>query len=110
MFITLGLNVQKHLNRLQNCICVGPLVISPLKAVLSFIQVITGLAIAIFFSIGFLANGCTNSGLGMALTGLQDALFGWLHLVYSILNIITLGGASCLGEGARSLFCCLNIP
>lgn len=106
MFASLNLNPQKHLNNFQSCPAVGPLIFSPIKGILSVFQIISGLAIAVFFSIGFLASGCTNHWIDYAVKGMIDVNLGWMHLAYSILNLITLGMASGIARGMGSIVEC----
>lgn len=106
MFYILNLNPHKHLNNLQAFGGCGPLVVSPFKGIVSLFQVVSGLAIAIFCSIVFLVKGCANDWIDYSVKGMIDVMLGWLHLAYSILNMLTLGIASCVVQSLGSVTAC----
>jgi len=88
---------QSALSFLQGVPVVGPVVVSPVKAVFSIAQMITGLIIGIFA--GMAATGSASLGLNnlarpLAVTagvGFLSATKGYFSLMYACLNIATLG-------------------
>lgn len=82
--------LQRHLSQSQAVPFIGPLFISPAKAVVSLLQTITALAAAIFFGLGTLILEIDYFSIitFKAVAHLGMGLFG---LGYSIANIATIG-------------------
>lgn len=84
-----GYNVQFQLMKAQTTPCIGPILISPLTALASVIEIIVGLAGVILC--GALALCCCSVfQIGVAL-GEYHCIVGFTGLKYSLFNIFTLG-------------------
>lgn len=85
-----GWSVQRSLSKAQATPIVGPLLVSPIKALVSVAELIVGIAGSILF--GTLAVLTFNDYLGgKAVESLGHAGLGLLSLMYSISNILSLG-------------------
>ncbi len=83
-------SLQRSLSSAQATPIVGPIFVSPVKAVVSTGQLITGLAIGILFGSACVAyqNGtCARASL----TGFSHAGHGIMSLMYSIANMLSFG-------------------
>jgi hypothetical protein len=84
------IDIQKSLNKWQTTFLVGPLVVSPIKAVISTAELVAGLVSAIFF--GFFTVVLCNRHLGSGtIEALEHAFIGAIELLYSLGNVISLG-------------------
>lgn len=84
------LNVQRYLSRAQATPVIGPLLVSPVKAVVSTAQLIAGLVATIF--LGTLSMLTFNDFLAAkTLQALGHAGLGFTGLAYSVSNFISLG-------------------
>lgn len=84
--------VQRQLSEWQATPVVGPLVVSPIKAVVSLAETIVGVVGTIFF--GFLSalTGLTSDDLiGYTFKSMGHVGLGLAGLAYSIANFATLG-------------------
>lgn len=84
------MSIQRDLSQSQSIPVVGPICISPIKAVVSIAQIIAGLAGTILF--GPIAYFTHNNEL--ALLSVHSFLYlgtGIIGLLYSVTNMLTLG-------------------
>lgn len=82
--------VQFHLTRAEGTPVVGPIFVSPIKAVFSVAQMISSFAIAVI--LGALAGITRNEWLTQhALSYMVDAHLGFLGLQTSVMNMLSLG-------------------
>lgn len=92
MFENLGMmyNVQRTLSGAQATPIVGPLFVSPVKAVVSIAQIIGGLVFGILFApLSFVFNSEWLAGKSLACGGHLG--LGFFSLGYSLTNIVSLG-------------------
>lgn len=90
MTISESWEFQRTLSAAQATPIVGPLLVSPVKAVVSIAQLIVGTVGSIFF--GFLAALTFNDRLGeLAFKSLCHTGMGFLGLLYSASNFLSLG-------------------
>lgn len=89
--------VQAQLSILQAIPIAGPLVYSPIKAVVSIAQIVGGVAQTAFYGmqaplvIGFGSNREIRDNMDNLIEGLQHIFWGTIGLEYSTLNIATFG-------------------
>ena len=82
--------VQFFLNKAQAVPVVGPVFVSPVKAVVSIAQTITAIAACIFFNA--LTRLTKKENLALLYIKSQAELsLGFFNLAYSIINMLTLG-------------------
>lgn len=94
--------LQDYLSRAQACPIMGPLAVSPVKAAVSSGQLMFGAAIAIFCIMIWLYHGCQeNKERERTSQGVSNFGWGLLHLIYTILNVITLGIFGLMFEACR---------
>ncbi len=92
MFIETGLTIslQQYLSESQAIPIIGPLLVSPLKAVISVVQLAAGSTLALLSAtLGSLFRSPSTMKFA-AISGLHAGL-GLLSLCYSLANIISLG-------------------
>ena len=90
MAITESWEFQRNLSTAQATPIVGPLLVSPIKAVVSVAQLVVGAVGSIFF--GLLAAISLNDKLGeLAFKSLCHTGMGLLGLLYSASNFVSLG-------------------
>ncbi len=90
MAISESWEFQRTLSVAQATPIMGPLLVSPVKAVVSIAQLIVGVVGSIFF--GFFAALTFNDRLGeLAFKSLCHAGMGFLGLLYSVSNFVSLG-------------------
>ncbi len=83
-------NIQRSLSEAQAFPVVGPLVVSPIKAVVSVAHLIVGLAGSILFGTFAILSG--NKTLSkMAFKSFAHTGLGLVGLAYSVGNFLTLG-------------------
>ncbi|MBA3603676.1 MAG: hypothetical protein H0W50_08560 [Parachlamydiaceae bacterium] len=92
MFIETGLTIliQQYLSQSQAIPVIGPLLVSPLKAVISAVQFVAGSALALI-SATFGSFFRSPSTMKFAATSGLHAGLGLLSLCYSLANIVSLG-------------------
>lgn len=93
--------IQRNLSRFQAVPVVGPLIFSPLKAVVSLVQLVVGFVIAILaLAIGMIC--CSDKSLEVGIKAFAQSGMGLLGLAYSIANMLTLGiVAFCIEQPCR---------
>ena len=85
--------IQRGLGWLQSGYVVGPLVVSPVKALISTAEVIVALASVIFLSVAAFVMD-DSSYMSRTLIPIVHIQHGLLNVVYSISNILTFGALS----------------
>ncbi len=99
------LDFQRGMSKAQATPLVGFAIISPIKAVVSLVQIAVGLVFAVICAIfSAFTGGCgTPCGKGFtkgACTSMAHAGLGMISLTYSIVNILSFGIASLVLEGS----------
>lgn len=93
-------NMQEKLDELQAIPIIGPVIFSPVKAVVSIAGIINGLALGIFYGVATVINRMTDRsyfnfvyyGLKRdAEKGFSSAVEGVGNLLYSAVNICSIG-------------------
>ena len=84
-------SVQRSLSTGQAIPVVGPLVVSPIKAVFSVAQLIAGIAGSILFGTLAIVSNFTRPLDEIAFKSLQHAGLGLIGLMYSVSNMLSLG-------------------
>lgn len=87
------MEIQRNLSKFQAFPIVGFIVISPIKAAVSLLQIAVN-AVALIVLVSFCCC-IPNMGEKFVLR-MFDFLAGWVHLAYSILNFITFGIGGCV--------------
>ncbi len=111
MAITCDLNFDRlHtiLDPLQACLGVGPLLFSPLKAVVSLAQIVEGLAIAVFSLVALLGNCSKDKAVAWLQFGGSEIAWGVFNLAYSVSNFVSFGIVACVVQHSRPCCCCIR--
>lgn len=103
MTVTAMYDVQRSLSTSQNIPIVGPLIASPIKAVISTAQLISAIAATVF--LGSLAVVTWDETLRiLTFEAIAHCGLGLIGLIYSLSNIITLGIVAYKIEGPHECF------
>lgn len=86
------------MNRIQDCLSsyqscyflISPVIVSPVKAVVSLAQLVTGVAFTIIFGVPFFFTGGETLGK-WTMSMSNHAASGLRNLIYSVLNFVTVG-------------------
>jgi hypothetical protein len=92
------ITVQRKLSILQTIPLVGFLVISPIKLVVSILQMVIGLAAAILLSVSATLV-CSENLAEKSFISLIYVGVGVLSFLYALATLASLGGLGCLFEG-----------
>lgn len=95
------MNIQDSLTEMQATTAFGPLVISPIKIVVSTVEIIVNLALAILLSLGavlafFVSPSTSGELLDYSGRALVNFFVAWGSMALAILNLGTLGIAGAI--------------